>query len=84
MRYLLRSEYRTLSPNEQVPRQIDVPFFQRVSLQDIADKELKGWERLSPQSMKVTSHVEGNCACGVELIVPDSCHCMKALCCIHT
>ncbi len=55
MAYLFRGEYLNMSNRQRVPKQLDKPFYKPYSLDEIMDKEIKGWERMSEKQLLVQS-----------------------------
>ncbi len=73
MAYLFRGEYLNMSNRVQrVPKQLDKPFYKPYSLDEIMDKVIKGWEKMSETQLLV--QIFDRHACSYDGAQDKGCH----------
>lgn len=55
MAHLFRGAYATMSEQQKDPQLLHHPFYKPLSLNDVLDTEVKGWERMSAKKLRVCS-----------------------------
>lgn len=53
MAFLLKGTNATLSEHQKTPKSLDNPFYEPLSLDEILDTEIKGWEKMSAHKLLV-------------------------------
>lgn len=50
---LFKGTYATMSEHQKTPRRLEFPFYEPLSLDEILDIEIKGWEKTSAKKLLV-------------------------------
>ena len=45
--------YATMNERQKLPRLLDNPFYKPLSLDEVLDTEIKGWEKMTAKKLKV-------------------------------
>lgn len=53
MAYLFKGAYATMSERQKMPKLLDKPFYEPLSLDEILDIEIKGWQKMSAKKLLV-------------------------------